>query len=275
MRSIALNCVVGFSLALGLCSSALAQFGGSGFGGSGFGGSGLGGSGFGGGGLGGGSSLGSTGSTDFVIKRNFSNFVGVNAVQVSGLSSSGYGSSMSSYGTMGGMRSRLGYGGTSAYGGYGGSGGYGGYGSSYGSSYGGYGGSASRGTGARYGFGPAQGLGGGASAVPERAARELYATATMDPLGATLAAKLEGSKRIAFPVPLKVLFRGGGVILLGQVATEHDRELAEQYLRLDPSVSEVENLLTLAGTARSEPAPAAAPQRANPAQKTTPQPATP
>ena len=51
--------------------------------------------------------------------------------------------------------------------------------------------------------------------------------------------------------------RGGLVILLGPVASEHDRELAEQILRLEPSVSEVNNLLTVGETATFPAAPTA------------------
>jgi hypothetical protein len=111
-----------------------------------------------------------------------------------------------------------------------------------------------------YGFVSPQGAGGGGlNSIPVQAAKILYSTATMDPFGVTLAEKLEGSKRVAFQSPPKVLVRGGVVVLLGEVASEHDRVLAEEYLRLDPSVGEVENMLTLAGAATTFVAPSVAP----------------
>ncbi|MGO9112847.1 MAG: hypothetical protein ACLP9L_26745 [Thermoguttaceae bacterium] len=87
-------------------------------------------------------------------------------------------------------------------------------------------------------------------------AKKLYATVTMDPLGTALAAKLEHAKRIGFQTQPKMLVRDGNAILLGEVTTEHDRVIAELFLRLEPKVSEVENLLTVARTAATAPATA-------------------
>ena len=89
-----------------------------------------------------------------------------------------------------------------------------------------------------------------------RIAKELYETATMDTLGATLAAKLERAKRIGFRTRPKVLVRDGRTILLGEVTTEHDCVIAELFLRLEPTVSEVDNLLIVASTAASATIPA-------------------
>ena len=86
----------------------------------------------------------------------------------------------------------------------------------------------------------------GPGGVPVIAAKELYDTAMPDPAGARLAAKLVSTKRIAFLAPPKVLLRKATAILLGLVASEFDRTLAEQLLRMEPAVSSVENLLLVA-----------------------------
>ena len=55
-----------------------------------------------------------------------------------------------------------------------------------------------------------------------------------------------------------MLVRDGRALLLGEVMTEHDRVIAELVLRLDPRVSNVENVLTVARIDDSETATATA-----------------
>ena len=106
-------------------------------------------------------------------------------------------------------------------------------------------------------------------------AKKLYETASMDTLGATLAAELERAKRIGFQARPKVLVREGTAILLGEVMTEHDRVIAELVVRLEPKVSDVENLLTVARTDESATARAAAKGASNADGTPTPQNRTP
>jgi osmotically-inducible protein OsmY len=52
--------------------------------------------------------------------------------------------------------------------------------------------------------------------------------------------------------PIQVSFVDGTAVLRGVVATPHDRELAEQWMLLEPGVRAVRNELTVAGKASSE-----------------------
>lgn len=75
-----------------------------------------------------------------------------------------------------------------------------------------------------------------------------------------LTARLERSGRIRFQSPVAVALREGTAILQGVVASEHDRELAEQLARLEPGVLQVQNeLVVLPAGASTGPAPPATP----------------
>jgi hypothetical protein len=66
------------------------------------------------------------------------------------------------------------------------------------------------------------------------------------------------------PLPLAVKLQGQTAILEGEVATDHDRRVAEQLVRLEPGVWEVRNLLIVAAPPTRSPAtasPAALPTR--------------
>jgi len=211
-------------------------------------------------------------------------FVGANPASMSsGFSGQGqYGSGMGGFGgrtgsAYGGSSSYYGggypgsYGGTSGLYGNRSSGAYGGmsglYGSRLSGGYGGYGAYGSSGvrislapanSGARPG-GPRPGP--VVSSLPARVHTDLTAR-----LGQAL------KERPGSPSPVQVATRGGTIVLQGQVATAHDRELAELLLRLEPGVSDVQNELTVgqegaeAGTAPAAASPpAASPVPAKPA----------
>jgi hypothetical protein len=197
-------------------------------------------------------------------------FVGANPSSMSsGFSGQGqFGSGMGGYGTGSYGMNRSGVGGygmnRSGVGGYGmggsgmggyGMGGYGmgGYGmgaSRFGGAYGAYGSSGVRislapaYSGARVG-GPSTG-----PAVSNLPPARLHTELTAH-LGQTMKER-PGS-------PVQVMTRGGTIVLQGQVATAHDRELAELLLRLEPGVSDVQNELTVGQEgAAARTAPAAA-----------------
>jgi hypothetical protein len=71
-------------------------------------------------------------------------------------------------------------------------------------------------------------------------------------LSDTLTTKIGQSKRIQTIQPIEVSLADGTAILRGVVATPHDRELAEQWMLLEPGVRAVRNELQVAGKASSE-----------------------
>lgn len=157
-----------------------------------------------------------------------------------------YGSARSSYGS--GYGSSTYRPGSSTYGTYGSSSyrsGYGGYGSTYSAGYGrsgAYGSAyARRGT---VGTGVAAMQTGLALAfAPARPAAQQVLPA--------LTARLERASRVRFQSPVAVTLREGTAILQGVVASEHDRELAEQLARLEPGVLQVQNELVVVAAGES------------------------
>jgi len=71
-------------------------------------------------------------------------------------------------------------------------------------------------------------------------------------LSQTLTARLEKSARLQRLSPVQVSLEQGTAILRGTVATDHDRDLAEQVVRLEPGVTAVRNELKV-GTAAGTP----------------------
>lgn len=65
--------------------------------------------------------------------------------------------------------------------------------------------------------------------------------------------RLTREGRLGVTAPIEVESQGATVVLRGTVATEHDRNLAEQLVRLEPGVSAVRNELTLATDSGSAP----------------------
>lgn len=111
--------------------------------------------------------------------------------------------------------------------------------------------------------GGAQGGRGGRSGEQLAVAIELGfeppAVSAPEVLSTTLSTKIGQSKRIQTIEPIQVSLVDGTAILRGVVATPHDRELAAQWILLEPGVRAVRNELTVAGkasseTSRSEPA---------------------
>lgn len=72
-------------------------------------------------------------------------------------------------------------------------------------------------------------------------------------LSTTLTEKIGQSKRIQTLEPIQVSLAEGTAILRGVVATPHDRELAEQWILLEPGVRSVRNELTVRKTENSGP----------------------
>lgn len=80
-----------------------------------------------------------------------------------------------------------------------------------------------------------------------------------------LSALLMRPGRLQWVAPAQVTVRGDTAILQGVVATEHDRDLAEQLVRMEPGIAQVENLLTVgpsAGNPASGAPSASAPETA-------------
>ena len=66
--------------------------------------------------------------------------------------------------------------------------------------------------------------------------------------------------RLQVVSPVAVSIRGRDTaVLRGAVATQHDRDLAEQLVRLEPGVAQVDNMLTVGQPAASPSSPPAAP----------------
>jgi len=104
--------------------------------------------------------------------------------------------------------------------------------------------------------GAARGARGGRSGEQLAVAVELGfeppAASAPEVLSDALTTKIGQSKRIQTVEPIQVSFVDGTAVLRGVVATPHDRELAEQWMLLEPGVRAVRNELTVAGKASSE-----------------------
>jgi hypothetical protein len=72
-------------------------------------------------------------------------------------------------------------------------------------------------------------------------------------LNSAIAQHLTNLPSIHWSLPARVELQGGTAILRGVVATEHERDLAELVLRLDPTVDQVENLLLVAPSRAESP----------------------
>jgi len=72
----------------------------------------------------------------------------------------------------------------------------------------------------------------------------------------SLTARLQKSKRLEFVSPPQVALSGRTAILTGEVATDHDRSLAEKVVLLEAGVSQVQNNLTVRQSADSAAASA-------------------
>jgi len=66
------------------------------------------------------------------------------------------------------------------------------------------------------------------------------------PVSSSLAQRLTDLPAIHWRSPSQVELQGRTAILRGVVATEHDRDLAERVVRLEPSVDQVQNQLVVA-----------------------------
>lgn len=131
--------------------------------------------------------------------------------------------------------------------------GLGGYGSTYRSSYG-----RSGAYGSAYGTYARRGTGGMGAAEMQTGITLAFAAPrpAVEQVLPTLTARLERTPQIRFRSPVAVTLREGTAILRGVVASEHDRELAEQLARLEPGVLQVQNeLLVLPTEAGASPAP--------------------
>lgn len=73
-----------------------------------------------------------------------------------------------------------------------------------------------------------------------------YSPPSHSELATRLTTRLARLPQIESRVPIEVAIEGRTAILRGAVATEHDRELAERLIRLEPGVDQVANELTLA-----------------------------
>jgi len=210
-----------------------------------------------------GSSFGGSGSS---FGRSGTSFGGLGSSS-GGLGSS-FGRSGSSYGGMGSSYGGMG----SSYGGMGSS--YGGMGSSYGrsgSSYGGMGSSYGRSGSMSGGYGSSLGRG---ATMGGYGMTGLGATGYNQPLPVSLnisfpfpprppenvSQRLSSSQlvqrgRLQSLSPVVVSVRGETAILQGAVASQHDRDLAEQMVRLEPGVAQVDNMLTVGQPAVSPSSP--------------------
>ena len=80
-----------------------------------------------------------------------------------------------------------------------------------------------------------------------------------------LARRLAETRSIRSLTPIRVELRGRTAILRGQVASEHDRGLAEQMARLEAGIAEVYNEIEVAGQSPAkEPAAVKAGQSSSP-----------
>jgi hypothetical protein len=75
-------------------------------------------------------------------------------------------------------------------------------------------------------------------------------------ISATIARRLQGAPSLGKLGRFQVELQGRTAILRGEVASEHDRVLAEQMARLEPGVWQVQNDLVVAGSTQPAPPPA-------------------
>jgi BON domain len=167
------------------------------------------------------------------------NFVGAGQSLLNN-QSGGYSSGMSGMSSMGGG---MGMSGMSGMGGMGMSG--------MGGGMGGMGGYSQNGRGGQYGMG-------GTSPQSNPAAQVRMQIAIAFPrargvassqVSTAFAGRLATLPALHWSSPPKVEMQGRTAVLRGTVATEHDRDLAERVARLEPTVSQVVNLLAVAGAA--------------------------
>jgi hypothetical protein len=155
----------------------------------------------------------------------------------------------------------MGMGGTSQYGGLSNYG-------TYGSGYSGYGGQNSFGNYGnysnynrrRYNQNPQGGQNAGtqktgASIRTTYQAAFNYPKAGSNAFSSSLAKRLADIPSLRSPSPIRVESQGRTVVLQGVVATEHDRVIAEQLIRLEPGVENVKNELAVASSTLAEPSP--------------------
>jgi hypothetical protein len=172
------------------------------------------------------------------------NFVGVSSQatnQQGAYGSGSYGSNSAlGMGGMSGMSGMSGLGGSSmlGMGGMGGMSGYGGNRMGQNGQYGGMGG---------YGGGASPN---GSNAPTVRTRLTLPAEIAVPSIraGSTIAGHLSSLPALHWSSAPKVDLQGHTAVLRGVVATEHDRDLAERIVRLEPTVSEVQNQLVVAGS---------------------------
>lgn len=72
-------------------------------------------------------------------------------------------------------------------------------------------------------------------------------------LSAALLARLQRADRIKSLVPLEISIGNGTATLRGAVATSYDRALAEQLVRLEPGIRQVQNELTVTAAPEAPP----------------------
>jgi len=83
--------------------------------------------------------------------------------------------------------------------------------------------------------------------------------AESEQFSSAVAEHLEALPALHWQGPAQVVMQGRTAILRGVVATEHDRELAERVVRLEPTVDQVQNQLVVASRATPKKAPTAGP----------------
>jgi osmotically-inducible protein OsmY len=72
----------------------------------------------------------------------------------------------------------------------------------------------------------------------------------MDPFSGRIASMIERTAQIKKRSPIRVDVVSETAILRGRVATQQDRELAENLVRLEPGIWDVKNLLIADDSAR-------------------------
>ena len=81
-----------------------------------------------------------------------------------------------------------------------------------------------------------------------------YPQSNPNTLSTTLTRRLATIPALQSQTPIRVELQGRTAILRGVAATEHDRGLAEQMLRLEPGIEEVKNEVAVASPIPPEPA---------------------
>ncbi|NUQ63440.1 MAG: BON domain-containing protein [Pirellulales bacterium] len=64
-------------------------------------------------------------------------------------------------------------------------------------------------------------------------------------LATQVTTRLQHSKRLALPQSVQVEVQDGTATLVGTAASQHDRQLIEQMLALEPGIRRVDNRLTV------------------------------